>query len=287
MKRIKKMLKIVGISMLAILIGLLIAAHLLLAPSSDAQVLAKLSNPYSQVHLEYSRYKNHPIRIVRMQETIDTTKLNLVFVHGSPGSLLDFKAYLTDSLLLRTYNMFAYDRVGYGINEPGKILGSLAEELKVLDVVTSEIPTETTVLAGYSYGGPVVLASPKAYRNKVTFAPAIAADLEPKFWALNLCKWTLTRWAIPNVLRAAAVEKEAHLLDLPRYKSKWNVSPAPVINIQGVDDWIVPYENSERLAKAMDSVKFHQVSYEDTGHEVIWSRFKEIKSVLVKLNLHS
>jgi len=284
LKRFKKILKISGLTLGVLLIGGGIAIHILLEPKSDAKVLRKVSNAFSQAELSFISYKQHKIRRIQMQEHPDSTKLSLVFVHGSPGSLLDFRAYLTDSLLLSTYNMYSYDRVGYGTEQPGVILGTLSDEIGVLSAVTADLPIDKTIVIGYSFGGPVVLASPIDYRQKVTFAPAVAADLEPQFWVQQLCHWKATRWMIPDILCAAADEKAAHQIDLPKYHDKWKVGGAPIINVQGRDDWIVPYENSERLASALGPNKLRQIDFDDAGHELIWSKFEAIKKILLNLN---
>tara|TARA_R110002073_G_scaffold139232_2_gene289398 strand:- start:182687 stop:183544 length:858 start_codon:yes stop_codon:yes gene_type:complete len=282
MKRFKKVLKIAAIVLGILLILLFIAAHVLMRPASDENVLKELTSTFTKPTLYYNNYKSFSYRVVRMQTGIDSTLPTLVFVHGSPGSLLDYKRYLTDSLLNKKANMVAYDRVGYGLKNTGQVQGTLAFELAILDDVIQGIPDEKIVLAGYSYGGPVVLASNKNYKYKVSMASAVVGAYEPMFWLLNFYKWRLTRPLIPAKLRAAAKEKYAHLEDLPNYKDKWNLSPSKIINIQGEDDAIVPYKNSEFLTRVIDSSKFTMVTIKGGGHDLIWTNFELIKSEILK-----
>ena len=282
MRRLKRILKIIGIIVGLLVIGIFIAAHVLLKPKSDEKVLEKLKNTGLTPHVYYNTYKEFTYRVVAMQKELDTTLPTLVFVHGSPGSTLDFSRYFKDSILNKKANILGYDRIGYGINNAGKVKGSIAFELEILNDVTKDIPSQKIILIGYSYGGPVVLASPKKYKYKVSLASSISADLEPMFWTLNLYKWNLTRPLVPTLLRAASEEKYAHLSDLPKYIEEWNKSPSPVVNIHGNKDWIVPYENSNILRKKIDENKFTMVTIGDGGHELIWSDFKLIRDEILK-----
>jgi len=282
MRRFKKILKIIGIVIGVLFIGLLIAAHIFLKPKSDAEVLEKLANSYHKPHIYYNSYKEFKYRVIAMQQAIDTVLPTLVFVHGSPGSILDYSRYFKDSTLNTKANILSYDRIGYGINNAGDVQGSIAFELEILHDLIKEIPSEKIVLIGYSYGGPVVLASPKKYKYKVSLASSISGDLEPMFWMLNFYKWKLTRPLIPNLLKAAAKEKYAHLTDLPNYDDKWSISQSPIINIQGDKDWIVPYENSKILQRIIDANKFRMVTIDGGGHELIWSDFELIKNEILK-----
>lgn len=281
MRRLKKILKVVIIIISLLILGTLIAAHLMLKPKSDDKVLEKLDNAYHKPFISYNKYKNFEYRVVTMQKVIDTTLPTLVFVHGSPGSPLDFARYFKDSLLNSKANILGYERVGYGLMNAGNVQGSINSELEILHDVSKNIPSDKIVLIGYSYGGTIVLASPKNYKFKISLASAISADLEPMFWTLNLYKWPITRPLIPKSVQAAAKEKYAHLTDLPKYDTLWTFSKSPVVNIQGDKDWIVPYENSLILEYKFRNKDFKMVKIQGSGHELIWSDFDLIKNEIL------
>jgi pimeloyl-ACP methyl ester carboxylesterase len=281
MRRLKKILKIVIIIISLLIFGILIAAHLMLKPSSDDKILEKLENAHRKPFIKYNKYKNFEYRVIAMQKVIDTTLPTLVFVHGSPGSPLDYARYFKDSLLNEKANIIGYERVGYGIKNEGNVQGSLESELEILHDVIKNILSEKIVLIGYSYGGTIVLASQKNYKYKVSLASAISADLEPMFWTLNLYKWPTTRWLIPKIVQAAAKEKYSHLSDLPRYNTIWTISKSPVVNIQGNKDWIVPFENSLILEQKFRNKDFKMVKIQGGGHELIWSDFDLIKNEIL------
>ncbi len=282
MRKIKRIFKIVALVVLTLLLVFFIAIHVFMSPESDKKVLEKLASSFTTPHIYYNHYKDFDYRVIAMQQTIDTILPTLVFVHGSPGGTLDYKRYFKDSLLNARANIIGYDRVGYGLHHTGDVQGSINFELNILHDVLKDLTSDKVVLIGYSYGGSVVMASPKKYKYKVSLASAISADLEPMFWTLNFYDWRFTRWLIPKKIQAAAKEKYAHLIDLPKYDKQWNVSPSPVINIQGDKDWIVPYKNSMILQGLIDKDKFKMVTIKDGGHEMIWSDFDLIKNEILK-----
>ena len=261
---------------------MLIAAHMLLKPPSDEKIKAKLSEGEETPYISKKIYKNFEYRVISMQESIDTVLPTLVFVHGSPGSPLDFKRYLNDSILNLKANMLTYERIGYNQKNLGDVQGTLAFELEILHDVIENIPEEKIILVGYSYGGPVVLASDRHYKYKVSLASAVVGSYEPMFGLLKFYCWKLTRPIVPAMFRAAAKEKYAHLTDLPKYRDKWNISKSKVINIHGDKDFIVPYKNSEFLEDNIDSNKFSMITIKGGGHDLIWSDFDLIKKALIK-----
>lgn len=281
-KRIKKIFKVTGIVVTILFLGLLVATHVFFSPKSDKNLLEELTTNNLQPKVIHKNYEGFSYRVAAMQQEIDTAKPTLVFVHGSPGGLLDYKRYLKDSLLNARANILSYDRVGYGLEHTGNVQGSIAFEMGVLHNVFKGIPTEKIVLVGYSYGGSIILASPKKYKHKVALASAVDANLEPMFWVLQFYDWKLTRWLLPKKVQAAAKEKYSHLTDLPNYDGSWNSSPSPIVNIHGDKDWIVPFQNSIFLQDKIDAAKFKMITIEDGGHELIWSDFELIKREILK-----
>ncbi len=282
MKLVKKILKIVLIVVLIAVAGLLIAARQFLKPESETEILESVTSPHTSPKISNAQYQKFNYRVLELQQEIDTALPVLIFVHGSPGSMMDFKRYLTDSLLNKRFNLVAYERIGYGPDNLGNTPAEMEVELGVLHQVVDTYGSENVVLAGYSYGGPVVLASQKNYKYKVSMASAVVGEYEPMFGVLAFYRWKMTRWMIPPKAQAAAKEKYAHREEYPNYKEQWSRSPSPVINIHGDQDWIVPYKNSEFLVSVFDRDKFRMVTIPGGGHELIWSDFDLIKEELLK-----
>lgn len=276
-------LRIIGILLFIIIVGVTILFNRFFSPLTDSDIEEEFKSDSVQVFIEHLEYKEKKVRVIKMQETIDSTLATLIFVHGSPGSSMDFKRYLGDKELNLVTNVLAYDRVGYGAFDQGEILQSLEEEVEVMHRVIESVESNNIILIGYSYGGTTVMASAKDVEKKIILAAAVKGDLEPMFWALNLYKWNFTRPMVPKVFQAASEEKFRHLDELTEFENRWNQSSANVISIHGDSDKIVPYENSLFLKKIIDPEKYELVTLKKGTHSLIWTNFDFIKKELLKV----
>lgn len=278
----KKLLKIVTILFFGVLITFLVLINIFFQPKSDDEIRAIFSEANVELKLEYQEFDEQQFRVISTRKELDTMLPNLIFIHGSPGSALDFKKYLLDVDLNSNTNLIAYERVGYGDNNLGDVK-NIDFEVSLLNSITEQFNNKKTILAGYSYGGPIALASQKEYKKVVLLAPSLYADVEPMFWFLNFYKWGITRWMMPKMLQAASKEKLNHPSDLKNHEQNWNKNPSSIYVIHGDNDWIVPYENSILLQKQFDADKFELLTLNEAGHDLIWTRFDEIKFELLKV----
>lgn len=280
MKLLKKILKITGLVILFLLIGFYILFYIFTAPKSDEKVLEAFTELGITPVITKEKYKTFDFRKVSIVN--DTNLPTIVFVHGTIGSVLDFKEYMTDSVLMSKANMLVYDRIGYNYEDENDVQESIAFEVEMLEDIVKELNPEKTILAGYSYGGPIALASKKKYKKVILFAPAVYSKVEPMPGMLNIYKWKLTRWMVPPIWKQASKEKMSHPEDLKNFESKWNENPNKVLSIHGDGDWIVPYSNSEYLDSIFPQDRFKLITLPDANHDLIWSRFSEIKEILLK-----
>ncbi len=276
----RKLLRITGLSLLVIVVALAVVAYRFISPKSDQQIRGAFEGERHQPHIRYSDFQGRKIRVIEMQAELDAALPSLVFVHGSPGSSLDFKRYLKDEDLNSKYNLIAYDRVGYSDHDSGSPLNSVDEEVELLHTVLTGYDIDNTVVIGYSYGGTVVMASPLEYRKKVALAAAVKGELEPVFWALKLYEWKLTRPLLPGVLRAASEEKMRHIEELNGDDDRWKASGSQVLAVHGKRDFIVPYQNSLYLAELLGN-RLDLVTLEQGDHALIWTEFDLIKNLLL------
>lgn len=279
---IKKLFKVIGITLLVILLVLIYFLYSFISPSTDEEIVEKFEDSAFQPHISYELFQGKRVRMVKMQSSTDTLLPTLVFVHGSPGSAMDFQRYLKDSTLNAMANLVSYDRIGYGVENTGENLGSLDEEVALLHHVLEPYQKSKVILVGYSYGGTTVMASEEAFRKKIILAASVRGDLEPMFWAMNLYKWQFSRSMLPKVFRAASREKFRHVTELPQYESIWIKSPSRVLSIHGKEDFIVPFENSLYLKKLFNTKQFTLIPLEEGSHSLIWTNFDIIKSNIVK-----
>jgi len=152
----------------------------------------------------------------------------------------------------------------------------------MLNNIAKNLDPKNTILIGYSYGGPIVLASLKHYKKVILLAPAVYAKVEPMPWALNFYKWKTTRWMLPKVWQAASKEKISHKNDLMAFQDGWNKNKSSILSIHGNEDWIAPYENSIYLNENFPSEQFELVTLNGGGHGLVWSHFDEIKKQIIK-----
>jgi predicted esterase len=282
-KWIKKILKIIGVIIFLVFIAISVLFYRMFSPKSDDEIIEILKTENNHPKIEYVRYRDKSVRVIYLKKNIDTTLATLIFVHGSPGSSLDFKRYLRDNELNKKFNLISYDRIGYGEKNRGEVVNSLKEEVEVLHGVVENLDLENVILAGYSYGGTTVLASDKKYKKKFLFAAAVRGDLEPMFWAIKLYQWKFTQPLVPKVFQAATKEKLRHVTELIDYENKWDISDTEIISIHGKLDRIVPYQNSIFLENKLDSRKFTLITLEKGRHELIWRNFDEIKNAILKV----
>ncbi len=283
MQRFKKVLKIVLVVLLTLLVGVYILFVNFSSPKSNAEITASFEESAVPSYIDLKQYQSFKYRTVAVQKEIDTTKANLVFIHGAIGSSTDFKSYMTDSLLRVHFNMFSYDRIGYNYKNPTLAQQSLAFEVDVLEDYIKNLKKERTILIGYSYGGPIALASKKEYKNIVLLAPAVYSKVEPMPFMLNFYKWKLTRWLVPHVWKSASLEKITHKDELKKYENEWFQNPSKVISIHGDTDGIVPFENSLFLENQFPKKQFELKKLKNAGHSLVWSNFEFIKQELLKL----
>ncbi|MCF6224656.1 MAG: alpha/beta hydrolase [Flavobacteriaceae bacterium] len=276
-------MKILGASILILLILLTVGVYRFSDRKTDKKIIKIFKKETFTVFVKHMGFKAKDIRVLEMQEKIDTALPILVFVHGSPGSALDFKKYLMDVDLNNNYNIIVYDRIGYGYLNTGEILNSIDDEIDVLHEVLNAYDFNNIVLIGYSYGATIALASPKNFKNKIILAAAVRGDLEPMFWTLNFYKWKLTRPLVPKVLQAASKEKLEHITELPSYEDKWGISESPILAIHGKKDRIVPYENSLFLKEKIDDKKLTLITIEKGNHTLVWTNFALIKNEILKV----
>ncbi|CAL2084993.1 Pimeloyl-ACP methyl ester carboxylesterase [Tenacibaculum sp. 190524A02b] len=280
MRQLRKLLKIIGITLAILLTGVYALFVYISSPNSDEKLLKKFEQAAIKPVIKYKTYRGFRYRTLN---SIHNQELpTIIFVHGTIGSSSDFAKYMMDEDLLKKFNFISYDRIGYNYQDKNHVQESIAFERDLLDAIISTIPSKKIIIAGYSYGGPIALASKKQVKKILLFAPAVYSKVEPMPWLLNFYKWKITRWLVPKIWQEASKEKISHKSDLRKFENKWNNTPNTIVCIHGNEDWIVPYENSLYLKKHFSNKQFNLITLNSTGHDLIWSQFSQIKQQLLK-----
>lgn len=278
---LRKLLRISGVIFLVLLVAILVLAYRFITPKTDEQILKDFEGEKHQPFIEQISFRGRTVRMIRMKHEIDPNLPTLVFIHGSPGSTMDFKRYLKDDRLNACSNIIAYDRPGYSDRDTGEILPSVESEVELLEEILKGTDIGRTTVVGYSYGGTVALASPMNFHKKVALAAAVNGELEPMFWAMKLYKWNLTRPMVPKVLQAASEEKLRHIVELKGDEERWRRSESDVVSVHGKEDFIVPYQNSIYLKNLLGQ-RFKLVTLEKGDHALIWTNFELIRDLLLQ-----
>lgn len=279
MRILKKILKIIGILSLILVVVFYALFYYMTAPKSDQKVRSDFEDLGVTPTITHDKFKDFEYRKVAIIK--DTSLPTVVFVHGTIGSVLDFKAFMTDSVLALNANSIVYDRIGYNYKEKNQVQESIAFEVEMLEDIVKELPPEKTILVGYSYGGPIALASKKKYKKVILFAPAVYSKVEPMPAMLNIYKWKLTRWLVPPIWKQASKEKLSHRQDLANFEKTWAENPNKIISVHGDADWIVPYASSEYLAEQFPEDQFSLVTIPEAGHGFVWTQFSQLQKVLL------
>ena len=282
LRKFKTVLKIIATLIGILFVVVIIMFYRFSTPKSDKKIINDFAESNSQIYITEYTFNGFKYRVLETQKEIDTLLPTIVFIHGSIGSALDFKKYLVDLELNKKANLISYDRIGYGTQQTGNVQESIAFETKMLEDLTKNLNKKNTILVGYSYGGPIVLAAKNEYKKIILLAPAVFSKFESMPWALDLYKWKATRWLVPKIWKAASKEKLTHKQDLLNFETSWNENPSKIISIHGNEDWIVPYENSLYLKEKIPSQQFDLVTLNNAGHGLVWSHFNEIKNVLLQ-----
>jgi len=278
---IRRWLKGVLISIGILFMVALVLVFQFLKPRSDEKIIKDFRSLNSDIFISYLPFKDYRLRVFQMSKEIDPRKKTLLFVHGSPGSALDFKKYLADVELKKKYNLISYDRPGYGFSQDQAVLNDLNKEISLIGTLIKAKGLQRVNLIGYSYGGSIAAAYDGDVEKKVLLAPALKAELEPMFWMLNFYRWKATRNLIPVVFKHASEEKLGHLDELPLYEDRWGLGDALFLLIHGNDDHIVPYENSIFLKEKLGDQRVSLHTINGAGHALIWTHFELIKQEII------
>jgi pimeloyl-ACP methyl ester carboxylesterase len=212
----------------------------------------------------------------------------LYFIHGSPGSWDAFEEYMKDSQLLGKFRMVSVDRPGFGYSDYGQ-----AQHLDIQSYLISPLffklaNRKPVFLAGHSLGGPLVIKlcadNPGIFSSLVVISGSIDPGEEaPEKWRPWLYKTSLN-YLVPGAMRPSNEELWYLKKDLADLKNDFTKITCPVIFIHGAKDTWVPPENVQYGKKLLTkSPKVEEILIPDANHFIPWTKFTEIRTVLLKL----
>jgi pimeloyl-ACP methyl ester carboxylesterase len=212
----------------------------------------------------------------------------LFFVHGTPGSWDAFADYLKDKTLLERFRMVAIDRPGFGHSDYGnpQHLATQSELISPLFKILDN--HQPMFIVGHSLGGPMVVKlaadNPTVFSGLVIISGSIdPAEEKPEKWRPVLYKTPLT-YFVPGAMRPSNEELWYLKTDLVDLKKDFPKITCPVYFIHGVNDTWVPPANVDYGKKMLVNAKhIDETMIPGANHFIPWTKFDEIKSILLKL----
>lgn len=281
---LRKILKIKIISILVLIILSQIMAGCLQFRSSNKKFDKYFKEKKCQVKLNTYELDGRTIRYAEIGN--DTLPL-VLFVHGAPGGLGDFQAFLADSSLYKKAHLISVDRAGYGYSGFGKAEPSIEQQAKYIQPLLAKNKSgKKPILVGHSYGGPVIarmaMDYPEQIGSLILAAPALDPEQEKIFWVNKPASWWVFRWLVPRAFRVANDEKMAHAKELTLMLPFWDKIKIPVTYIHGESDNLVPYGNTDFVKKVLVNAPIDFVLKKDMGHLIPWKRPELIHEAILK-----
>jgi pimeloyl-ACP methyl ester carboxylesterase len=228
-------------------------------------------------------------RQLHYAQTGDSNLPTIVFVHGTPGSWDAFEGYLKDPELLQKFRLIAIDRPGFGHSNFGHAL-NLGQQSLVISPLFDYIKNGQPVyLVGHSLGGPMICRlaadNPNLFAGLVILAGSQDPAAEkPEKWRPVLYKTPL-KYFVPGALRPSNEELWYLKKDLEDLSNDLAKITCPVYLLHGTKDVLVPFSNLAYTENKLVNVsKKERIVFENENHFIPWTRFKEIKTLLLSLN---
>jgi pimeloyl-ACP methyl ester carboxylesterase len=212
----------------------------------------------------------------------------LFFIHGTPGSWDAFAGYMKDKDLLQRFRMVSIDRPGFGYSDYGKP-EHLARQSELIGPLFKILDNHKPMfMAGHSLGGPMVIKlgadNPGRFSGLVIISGSIDPKEEkPEKWRPVLYKTPLT-YFVPGAMRPSNEELWYLKKDLVDLKPDFTRITCPVYFIHGASDTWVPPGNVEYGKKLLvNASHIEEILIPGANHFIPWTKFNEIKAVLLKL----
>ncbi len=202
-------------------------------------LFAKFDDPVrlgAPVHLLAT--KGFTIRWAEKTATTNRARLNLVFIHGTPGGAGVWAAQFNPPLA--NVNLLAYDRPGFGESKPVRAQPYLQQQVDALMTLLACTTTNRVLLVGHSYGSPIALLAALEHPEKIGGVLLIGGDVDPaeeKPWILQYIFGSrATSWLLPHALRQCNRELLTVRADLTQMQKRFAQLAVPVVMLHGDQD---------------------------------------------------
>lgn len=212
----------------------------------------------------------------------------LVFIHGSPGSWMNYMKYMWDTAMQKKFRIVSIDRPGFGYSDFGKAL-HLQEQCNIILPVLQSIKTDQPMyLCGHSMGGPIAIqlaaSDPELFEMIIIAAGAIDVQQEKKETWRKVMNVRPLCWLLPGAFAPSNKELLYLKKDLVPLQGQFEKVICKVYFIHGTEDTWVPIQNIEYGKHMLVNAKSVTVdTIPGVGHEFPWENREVFTGLLLKL----
>jgi uncharacterized protein len=254
---------------------------------SDQEIMDLFQGQPYKVDIGYYDTLGRQMRYLSIgEDTLPT----ILFVHGSPSSMIAWKSFMQDTSLLNNYRMVMVDRPGYGYSGFGKSEKSIEKQAALIRPVLNKNDKPLVVL-GASYGGPVAakvaMENPEKVDGLFLLSASIAPYEEKTYWISYPTSIWLFKWLIPVAFRVANEEKLSHREQLETLLPLWDKIKSPVKVVHGDKDELIYPSNAYFAKEMIKNSKVEVVMIGGMGHGMQFSHPHLVKEQLYDFLEHT
>jgi pimeloyl-ACP methyl ester carboxylesterase len=212
----------------------------------------------------------------------------LVFIHGSPGSWMNYMKYMWDTAMRKKFRIVSIDRPGFGYSDFGKAL-HLQDQCNIILPVLKHLKNDHPLfLVGHSMGGPVVVKlaaeAPVLFKTVVIVAGAIDINQEAKETWRKIMNVRPLYWCMPGAFAPSNTELLYLKKDLLPLQNDFKKITCNILFVHGDADTWVPIQNIAFGKKMMvNAASISADTLHGADHQVPWKRMDELKEILLRL----
>lgn len=212
----------------------------------------------------------------------------LVFIHGSPGSWMNYMKFMWDEDVRSKFRIVSIDRPGFGFSNFGKAMHLQQQSAIILPVIQQLKTDRPLFLAGHSYGGPLLVKlaadDPGLAETIVIIAGALDINQEAKETWRKIMSVRPLSWGLPGAFGPSNTELLYLKKDLVPLQQDFKKITCKVIFVHGDKDTWVPIKNVAYGTSMMtNAASIISDTIKNADHQVPWKNYDELKAILLRL----